>query len=409
MTGRRSNPFAGLAFGQDPLDDPLVAGWDAVVARDPAALPSDDSEDVVLLRRFHALDTVPLPTPGFFSDLERQLAALPPAPPAMQKGVDGSRIASFRIARPAPGSRSSLKLHRWTPMHSALSVLAVLLVLSLLVLYQAVPGPAEPPPIPAAVIAKPSIEPISQFEFWPSMWDTPDATTWNHMEIGMFSVAPATSFTTDLPFYTSGDGPLLLTVLSGQLTVSPVGSALFYPANQFSQPPVEVSAGSSVSIGPNDTVVYSATETGTGSNSGSEPAIVLYALVGALEHELGSSVRPADVSFINYEYFNPIPSMPTEGAAITLQRLELAPFDTFVFEPDADLRYLPFVETVGLRIAEGALEGLVPQSGTRGIYGAVNLRYLPPGPHTIFNLGDETVSIYFLVVEPTPVAATPTP
>ncbi len=245
MTGRRSNTFTGLAFGQDPLDDPLVAGWDAIVGRDPGAQSDGDSDDTALLRRFHALDTEAMPSSGFFTDLERTLAALPPASVPTRKGVRASKTASFQNARPAaPAPRSISKPHRWTAMHSALAVLSVMLVVSLLVLYQAVPRQSEPPPIPAAIITKPSIETIAQFEFVPPMWDMPEATAWGRMETAIFSVAPATSFTTDLPFYTSVDGPLLLTVLSGELTVTPAGSAHFYPANQSSKPPVEVSAGS---------------------------------------------------------------------------------------------------------------------------------------------------------------------
>ena len=174
---------------------------------------------------------------------------------------------------------------------------------------------------------------------------------------------------------------------------------------------MEVSAGSDVSIGPNDTLVYSAADAATGSNPGSEPALVLYGLVGIIEHSLpGAGVDPTDVSFITFEYADSLASMPTNGAAMTLQRLELAPFDTFVFEPDADLWYLPLLDPAqreGLHIGEGALEGLAPQSDARQIYGAAQLRYLPPGPHTIFNLGDKTASFYFLVVEPLPDGATP--
>jgi hypothetical protein len=413
MTGGRSNTFAGLAFGQDPLDDPLVAGWDAIIGRDPTAQSDGDSDDVALLRRFHAQDAVPPPSPGFFTDLERQLAALPPAPVATRKGIGASKRASFRSTSPASGPRAIPQPHRWTSMQRAAAVLSVMLVVSLLVLYRAVPGPSEPPPIPAVVIAKPSIEPIARFVFEPPMWDMPEATAWGRMETAIFSVAPATSFTTDVGFYTSVDGPFLLTVLSGELTVTPAGSALLYPANQSNKPPVEVSAGSDVSIGPDDTLVYSAAEAASGSNSGSEPALVLYGLVGIIDHSFpGAGVEPTDVSFITFDYADPLAFMPTKGATVTLQRLELAPFDTFVFEPDADLWYLPLLDPAqreGLHIDEGALEGLAPQSNARQIYGAAQLRHLPPGPHTIFNLGDQTVSFYFLVVEPAPVAATPTP
>jgi hypothetical protein len=414
MTWRRSNTFVGLAYGQNPLDDPLVAGWDAVVGRDPGAPSDGDSADVDLLRRFHALDTAPLPSPGFFADLERQLAELPPAPLATRKVIGASKAASFRIARPAPGLRSVPQPHRWTSMQRAAAVLSVMLVVSLIVLYQAVPRSSEPPPIPAAVIAKPAIEPIAQFEFAPPMWGMPDATAWTHMEAGLLSIAPATSFTTDSPWYISIDGPLALTVLNGELIVTPAGAAFLYPAHQPGQPPVEVTAGETVSIGPDDTIVYSSTDTATGSNPGSEPALALYGIVGILDSMLpGNSVRPKDVSFITHEYDTDyVPSIPTAGATMTLQRLELAPFDTFVFDPDPDLRYVPLIDpnqTDGLRIEEGALDGLVPNPGAQGIYAGYQLRYLKNRPHTIFNLGDQTADFYFLVVEPFPDAATPTP
>ncbi len=261
MTGRRSETFTGLAFGQDPLDDPLVAGWDAVISPDAGIPPGVDPDDVVLLRRFHALFTVPAPSHDFLADLERQLADSAPCASSDQKRVacvQESVVPTFPSGIWLPfGSWSIRKPHRWTSMQSALAVLAVMLVGSLVFLYQAAPGPSEPPPIPAAVIGKPSIEPIARFEFAPPMWGMPDATEWTHMEIGMFRVAPAISFTTDLPFYTSVDGSLSITVLNGNLAVTPAGPAFFYPANRFNSPPEEVPAGVTVSIGPNDTLVYS--------------------------------------------------------------------------------------------------------------------------------------------------------
>lgn len=411
MSGRREAIIHRYVLGGEPLDDPLNASWDAVVRDEPTASPYVDADDVAFLRRVHALESGVLPSPAFFGDLEQRLVGLYPPPVASPERIPTAKRSGLGIvpglpARPSAATRTS----RLSSLQGAMAVLAVMMVVSLLVLYQSAPKSSEPPAIPAAVIAKPEIEPITQFEFVPPMWNMPEATAWNHMEIGMFRVAPATSFTTDLPFYTSGEGPLSLTVLNGGLTVTPAGLALFYPANQSSQPPVEISAGKSVSIGQHDTLVFSAMETATGSNSGSEPALVMYGLIGYLEHQPGSSVRPADVSFITYEYVNPISSLPTKGATLTLQRLELAPFDTFVFEPDAEPRYLLIIDplpTGELRMAEGELEGLVPKSGTRGIYGGSQLRYFKPGTYTIFNVGDNALNFYFLVVEPLPEENTP--
>lgn len=412
-------------FGPDPLDDPLVLAWDAIVQNDQYGPSEVDPADVALMRHVHTMDEPATLSSTFFQDLEERLAGISPMPVDPRWWSSSLVAPTIAAAPPEKGYRRSpnstagqSQTHprsiQWPggrhSLQGALAVVAVLMVVGLLVLYQVVPNTSEPPPIPAAVIDRPEIEPITQFEFAPPIWELSEATAWNHMEIGMFSVAPATSFTTDIPWYTSGDGPLLLTVLSGELTVTPVGSALLYTANQSSHAPEEVSAGKSVAIGPNDTLAFSAKETAIGNNSGSQPALVLYALVGAMEHHNWSSIRPADVSFMFDEYINPMSSVPTEGAVLKLQRLELAPFDTFVFEQGSAPRYVLLihpVSTTNLRIVEGVLEGLAPDSGTRGIYGGAQLRYFKPGTYTIFNVGDETVSFYFLVIEPLPAEGTP--
>jgi hypothetical protein len=237
----------------------------------------------------------------------------------------------------------------------------------------------------------------------------PDATTWNHIEFGLFKVAAGTSFSTDVRWYTMIDGPLSLTVLSGALTVTPAGPALFYPANQSGQPPVEIRGGQPVSIGPNETIIYSTIDGATGSNPGAVAALMLYGNVGSTDYQAMGTV-PNDVSFITRETADPITPVTTEGATVTLQRVELAPSESYVFDPDADLRYLGFfdvTQTGELRLEEGANEGLVPAPGAQRLRDPFQLRYLTPGPHTIFNLGDQTAEIYFLVVEPRPMPGTP--
>jgi hypothetical protein len=135
-------------------------------------------------------------------------------------------------------------------------------------------------------------------------------------------------------------------------------------------------------------------------------------VIGKLDKMLpGNSVIPKDVTFIAHEYDKAlVPTIPTVGATLTLQRLQLAPFDTFVFDPDPDLRYLPFIDPADsktLRIEEGALDGIFPNPGAQSIYAGYQLRYLKHRPHTIFNLGDQTVEFFFLVAEPSPDVATP--
>ncbi|HET9660664.1 MAG TPA: hypothetical protein VFP05_10075, partial [Thermomicrobiales bacterium] len=87
----------------------------------------------------------------------------------------------------------------------------------------------------------------------------------------------------------------------------------------------------------------------------------------------------------------------------SIQRLRLAPFDSFVFDPDPELTYFCVFDQFqmdGVRLAAGALDGLSPDVDTRGLSASTQLTYQDPGPHTIFNLGGKTVDIYFLVIEP---------
>lgn len=410
MSQHRETLGARLGFGGDPLDDPLNHTWDAIARNELPTSADANAADIALLRRFHTLDTADSPAPAFFTDLEAQLVSLYPA--SIASSVHVASVVSPRaiVTQPPPvRTRLFTNTPRWFQMWGALAVLGLLLIVGLLVLYRAVPRTSEPPAIPAAVIAKPSMQPLAQFDFSPPMWDMPDATTWDQMQIGLFDVAPETSFSTDVPWYTSVDGPISLTVLSGGLTIVPVGPALFYPANPSGQPPIELEPGESVFIGENDTIIYAATDGATGRNPGTVPARTLYGTVGPVNNAVLKTV-PNDVSFNTYETAGPIASLPDNGATVTLQRLELAPFDSFVFEPDSDLRYVPFfdpTQTRELRMVDGAIDGLVPESGAKRILDPFQLRYLTPGPHTLFNLSDRTAEIYFLVVEPTPMPGTP--
>lgn len=93
-------------------------------------------------------------------------------------------------------------------------------------------------------------------------------------------------------------------------------------------------------------------------------------------------------------------------------RHEPTPLDSFVFEPDKNWRYVTAFDPSlrpGLRIYNGALDALSPDVVSRSIFESGQLRFLGPGPHTISNLGDETVDFYFLVVEDAPDADTPAP
>ncbi len=425
---RGSGRMARLSSSIDERrDDSIVRCWDALLQGNLDVAAAESPDSVAIIQQVRAHDDAMRPHDAFLDRLEQELgiryrATQDVAPitahssypqpyaltPASAPVIEWSNAPSARKARRQVPSNP-----RWTAMGVAAAVLAILLVAGQLVLYRTDVSQPEPPAIPAAVIAKPTIELIARFEFEPPMWGIPEATEWTYMETSLLSIAPATSFTTDWPWFTAIDGPLTLTVLSGELAITPAGPAFVYPAQRSGQPPVEVQAGKTISIGPNDTIVYSSTDTATGRNEGGETALVLNGVAGTLDKMLpGSAVNPNDVTFIAHEYdMTGATTMPTAGATVSLQRLELAPFDTFVFEPDEDWQYLALIDRAqidGLRIDDGAIEGLVPNPGAQGIYGGVQLRLDKPGPRTIFNLGDKTVDFYFLVVEPFPDTATPT-
>ena len=142
--------------GPDPLDDPLVAAWDAVVRGDQATPAGSDPSDTAVLRRFHTLESIPLPSDAFFGDLERQLARLAAHPvarssaPAMASDF-GSRQATPLTTTSVPWSRQDAdgsSAHAARSPHSvpagaprrliwmqaAAAMLAVLLIVGSLVL-----------------------------------------------------------------------------------------------------------------------------------------------------------------------------------------------------------------------------------------------------------------------------------
>jgi hypothetical protein len=59
-------------------------------------------------------------------------------------------------------------------------------------------------------------------------------------------------------------------------------------------------------------------------------------------------------------------------------------------------------------MAEGAVDRVSAGAATQRLYASTQLTYPSPGPHTIFNFGDDPIDIYFLVVQPDPASAAST-
>ncbi len=302
--------------------------------------------------------------------------------------------------------------HRWLAQTCAVVMLAALLVAGPAVLLALPAGASAPAAIPGAAIAKPTLQTMVQLDFRPPMWGMPEATTWTHMDFSIVETAPGKSFDTGIGWYTSTDGPFLIVVLSGELDIDPNGPAIVYPADhtQQAQP---IGSGISVSLGPNDAIAFSVVDAATGTNPGTEPLVALFALAGSEDFSVpGAFSSPRDVTHPDFQYIDGMPVLPTAGATVSIQRVELHPYDSFVFDPAAIPHYLPALDPFhaqGLQMALGVVDGLSPALETIPVNSSSNLMYPVLGPHTLFALGDDPVDLYFFFVEPYPASATPAP
>jgi hypothetical protein len=294
----------------------------------------------------------------------------------------------------------------------AMRALVVLLIAGFAVLRQAAPGASAPAAIPVASVAKPVLQTMVQFDFRPPLWGMPEATTWTHMDFSIVEIDPGTSFDTDAGWYTSTDGPFLIVVLSGALDIAPNGPAIVYPADH-TQQPQPIAPGTSASLGPNDAIAFSVIDAATGTNPGTEPLVALFALAGSEDFSVpGAFSMPIVINHPDFQYVDGMPVLPTAGATVSIQRVELQPYDSFVFDPATFSHYLPALDsshTQGLQMAYGAVDEWSPELETIPVHSSSNLMYPELGPHTLFALGDEPVELYFFVVEPYPASATPAP
>jgi hypothetical protein len=228
------------------------------------------------------------------------------------------------------------------------------------------------------------------------------------MEACFMELDPGKSFSTNVGWYTDVDGPLLITVFSGEVAITPNGPALFYTSDP-SQQPQDVQPGETRLLGPNDTIVYSSADGATGENRGSEPMLGLYGLVGVADPTVpGAFSEPMDVKLSSIRGDETLQPLPASGASVSIQRLELLSFDSYVFDPSEDLRYFltfDWTRTEELRMAAGAIDEWSPGLDADRVYSTTDLSYLTPGPHTLFNLGEKPIYLYLITIEPYPPGA----
>ena len=148
----------------------------------------------------------------------------------------------------------------------------------------------------------------------------------------------------------------------------------------------------------------------------SEPVRALYGLAGVADlcNTGVGRIDPRDITRVDINYIEHIAPLPGDGRIsfhpASSSSLHWIPSCTRF---ESDLRFAPVfvpLQINELRIYDGALEGLPPDLGANAAYASLaRLESPSPGPHTLINIGDETVDLYFLVVKPYPDTDTATP
>jgi hypothetical protein len=200
-------------------------------------------------------------------------------------------------------------------------------------------------------------------------------------------------------------------VLNGQLELTPGGPAYLYRAGSDPATPERIDADHTLTLGPQDAIVYSTLDGADGVNNGDTQMVVF---VGQVFHPTGTVIGAdnydhGETELDSFDYNGPpLPKMPSDSAIVSVRHLQLMPFDLFVFDPPEDLNFLAIFDpkiAAGLRVYDGAVSSFDLTSG----HAAWKLQSLDPGPHTLFNRGEVPIDLYFLVLEPAPTLATPTP
>lgn len=390
---------------RNALDDPVVTAWDAVQCGTSAVPEGFDEPAVAMIASFLALGALPPPSAHFVEQLGQQLSELeahvhPTAgPPHTETRAATGNAPRFSNRSPGTGRDQG-----WRFAQAATALLLVLAVGGLFLgPWRSSSGPDEPAAIPAAVIAAPTMEPLVRFDFDPPKWGMPPATTWTHLDFSVISLGAGKSFDTDQGWYTSTDGPLLLHVLDGELTIQPAGPSLLYRGGMQDQPPVKAEAGHTIALEAGDSIAYSIHDAATGSNPGTETMHALLGLAGSEDFTVpGASTYPNDVQRDLFAYEDGMPEPSTAGAHVSLQRLELRPYDAFVFDgAQHDLILMLAPDTSSLYWYKGAFDSApAGVSGSR-INRQTVMRYLVShGAFTLVNIGVEDKVLYFLVLEP---------
>jgi hypothetical protein len=281
----------------------------------------------------------------------------------------------------------------------AAAALIVFVLVCVLFLDQGTPPRSEPlPAIPVAQSYEPVLSAMFESDATSTAIGGAEPATWTDLSASVQKVEPSASFTISQPWYTYSDGPLMLMVLDGALDIRVAGPALFYAAGT-TDPPRTVQPGEQLHLAPDDAVVYSNQDGASGSNPGENWLVAFVGTAGRNDDSVtGSVLFPAHVDVASLHHTTASPNLTGNGTTIVLDRLRLAPLDTYVFDPDPAWRYLVTFDpakTRSLRVFDGVLGSFDPSGG----HASWKLQALGEGPHTLANLGEEPIDLYFMVVE----------
>lgn len=403
-------------LGRNPLEDPVVTIWDALMRGQPVTEGSIDTADAALIASFIASDRTSTPSASFVDHLGQQLAqiaardrsaspgSLSTAPPV---GAEMTRTVPPR----APSRTDARRWPGWLSSPAVAALLALILAGGIFVGSLALSSsPGEPPAIPAAnnIQTDDSLTTFSAL-FDPADFGLPDQSSWNSMMLTLFQFLPGESFDTNQGWFTSTDGFALIQVQSGTLKVNPSGSAVLYRDGS-AQQSVPVPAGTAVTLETEDTLMYSIRDGAVVSNASDLPALVLHGQTGKdVPGTTGSSRFPLGNAEGNVvknwtASTGEMHIARSGGARLSFQRLTLRPQQASELDIGENAQYLGVAVDAATQQRRALITYSMAAQGTPDPETIVSQTALDTSAlHTtsvaLTNAGEEPIVVYLFRIE----------
>ncbi len=384
--------------------DPTVASlgryWDEVVHGRPAAPGDLEPTLAETVQRLHARDDAPGADAAFAARLLTQLEGQ-----IAMKQLDAPDLFGPLSTVAFPGNhpynarqRAPSSIRGWPFAHFASAALVVATIaVAYLAFGQSRLGTQDEPAAGfPAVLSTPDAPASPAADGILASFTLPAGSVPETVYVGQNSYTiPAGSIARWEPHRISAtccNGPRFNYVLEGTYTVRGDGSMHVLRAGAAA--PEEVPAGTEIALGPGDALLSQMADAFDATNSSSTPALVLDGILFAGDVSTDpipqeSSGRPAWLFHDQDIILDPQP-VPDGAVTLRMQRITLAPGDVHLRPPGAVLQ-----------LAVGLGENLVVTNNPAN-----------DNPFSLTNLGEESVDLYLLILEPAAAASgmsTPAP